>query len=167
MASVVTADASYSIQSPGLIIKRHRTALYFAPAANLVMSSVRPQEQGVASGANNALREVGGALGIAIGMASIGPGPRPTNCRSFVDGLRPALVDRARRWSPSRKSRGTADPRPAPYGERLPGVRDSHGGTELESMAGLQRDAAPSARRGRIRRTAGPRKPGSRTGRRT
>ncbi|CAM5543808.1 DHA2 family efflux MFS transporter permease subunit OS=Streptomyces alboniger OX=132473 GN=CP975_20890 PE=4 SV=1 [Streptomyces alboniger] len=92
MASVVTADASYSIQLPGLIISGIGMALYFAPAANLVMSSVRPQEQGVASGANNALREVGGALGIAI-MASIfsAQGGYETG-QTFVDGLRPALV---------------------------------------------------------------------------
>ncbi|WP_405617877.1 MFS transporter [Streptomyces sp. NBC_00076] len=92
MASVVTADASYSIQLPGLIISGIGMALYFAPAANLVMSSVRPQEQGIASGANNALREVGGALGIAI-MASIfsAQGGYETG-QTFVDGLRPALV---------------------------------------------------------------------------
>ncbi|MGW0763231.1 MFS transporter [Streptomyces sp. NPDC002814] len=92
MASVVTADASYSIQLPGLIISGIGMALYFAPAANLVMSSVRPSEQGVASGANNALREVGGALGIAV-MASIfsAQGGYETG-QTFVDGLRPALV---------------------------------------------------------------------------
>ncbi|MEV1077193.1 MFS transporter [Streptomyces sp. NPDC050211] len=92
LASVVTADASYSIQLPGLIISGIGMALYFAPAANLVMSSVRHSEQGMASGANNALREVGGALGIAI-MASIfsAQGGYETG-QTFVDGLRPALV---------------------------------------------------------------------------
>ncbi|MFE7929450.1 DHA2 family efflux MFS transporter permease subunit [Streptomyces sp. NPDC057456] len=92
MAAVATVDASYAVQLPGLIVSGIGMALFFAPASNLVMSSVRPQEQGIASGANNALREVGGALGIAI-MASIfsaqggyESGP------AFVDGLRPALV---------------------------------------------------------------------------
>jgi multisubunit Na+/H+ antiporter MnhC subunit len=67
-------------------------ALFFAPAANLVMSSVRPAEQGIASGANNALREVGGALGVAV-MASIfsAQGGYQTG-QTFVDGLKPALV---------------------------------------------------------------------------
>ncbi|MFB0616938.1 MFS transporter [Streptomyces sp. AGS-58] len=92
MARVATTDASYAVQLPALIISGVGMALYFAPAADLVMSSVRPQEQGIASGANNALREVGGALGIAV-MASIfsargGYG----SAQSFVDGLRPALV---------------------------------------------------------------------------
>ncbi len=92
MASVVTVDASYGAQLPGLIISGVGMALFFAPAANLVMSSVRASEQGIASGANNALREVGGALGIAV-MASIfsAQGGYETG-QTFVDGLRPALV---------------------------------------------------------------------------
>ncbi|KMS69605.1 major facilitator transporter [Streptomyces viridochromogenes] len=92
MASVVTVDASYAAQLPGLIISGVGMALFFAPAANLVMSSVRASEQGIASGANNALREVGGALGIAV-MASIfsAQGGYETG-QTFVDGLRPALV---------------------------------------------------------------------------
>src|SRR4051795_9800451 len=92
MASVVTTDASYAAQLPGLILSGIGMALFFAPASNLVMSSVRSEEQGIASGANNALREVGGALGIAV-MASIfsAQGGYESG-QSFVDGLRPALV---------------------------------------------------------------------------
>ncbi|MDH6568449.1 EmrB/QacA subfamily drug resistance transporter [Streptomyces sp. SAI-117] len=92
MASVVTVDASYSAQLPGLVLSGIGMALFFAPASNLVMSSVLPREQGIASGANNALREVGGALGIAV-MASIfsSQGGYESG-QSFVDGLRPALV---------------------------------------------------------------------------
>ncbi|MFF7071420.1 DHA2 family efflux MFS transporter permease subunit [Streptomyces pseudovenezuelae] len=92
MASVVTVDASYSAQLPGLILSGIGMALFFAPASNLVMSSVLPKEQGIASGANNALREVGGALGIAV-MASIFSSQGGYDSgQSFVDGLRPALV---------------------------------------------------------------------------
>ncbi|MFG2458696.1 MFS transporter [Streptomyces sp. NPDC048523] len=92
MSSVVTVDASYGAQLPGLILSGIGMALFFAPASNLVMSSVLPKEQGIASGANNALREVGGALGIAV-MASIfsSQGGYESG-QSFVDGLRPALV---------------------------------------------------------------------------
>ncbi|SDL36178.1 DHA2 family efflux MFS transporter permease subunit [Streptomyces indicus] len=90
-AVVLSPDVSYAAQLPALIISGVGMALFFAPAANLVMSSVRPAEQGIASGANNALREVGGALGIAI-LAAVfsaqgGYGPAQT----FVDGLGPAL----------------------------------------------------------------------------
>ena len=41
-------------------------ALVFAPAANAVLSAVRRHETGQASGANNAIREVGGVFGIAV-----------------------------------------------------------------------------------------------------
>ncbi|MEV7326056.1 DHA2 family efflux MFS transporter permease subunit [Streptomyces sp. NPDC093970] len=92
MASVVTAHASYGVQLPGLIISGIGMALYFAPAANLVMSAVSPQEQGIASGANNALREVGGALGIAVMSSIFAAQGGYESAQSFVDGLRPALV---------------------------------------------------------------------------
>ncbi|MET7270283.1 MFS transporter [Streptomyces flaveolus] len=92
LASVITADAGYAAQLPGLIISGIGMALFFAPASALVMSSVLPKEQGIASGANNALREVGGALGIAV-MASIfaAQGGYESG-QSFVDGLRPAVA---------------------------------------------------------------------------
>jgi len=66
-------------------------ALFFAPVANVVLSSVRPQEEGQASGANNAIRELGGVFGVAV-LASIfahyGGYGAPQH---FVDGLRPAV----------------------------------------------------------------------------
>ncbi|MGW5493812.1 MFS transporter [Streptomyces olivaceoviridis] len=92
MSWVVTTDASYAVQLPGLIVSGIGMALYFAPAASLVMASVRPQEQGIASGANNALREVGGALGIAVMSSIFSARGGYESAQSFVDGLRPALV---------------------------------------------------------------------------
>jgi len=66
-------------------------AMFFAPTANVVLSAVRPSEEGKASGANNAIREVGGVLGVAV-LASVfarygGYGSPVT----FTDGLVPAL----------------------------------------------------------------------------
>src|SRR5258708_2516010 len=59
--------------------------LFFAPVANVVLSSVRPEQEGKASGATNAIRELGGVFGVAV-LASIfsgvGGGPR-----------RPGLLD--------------------------------------------------------------------------
>ncbi|MGW2705222.1 DHA2 family efflux MFS transporter permease subunit [Streptomyces sp. NPDC001340] len=92
LASVATADVSYAAQLPGLIISGIGMALFFAPASNLVMSSVLPTEQGIASGANNALREVGGALGIAVMSSIFSAQGGYESAQAFVDGLRPALV---------------------------------------------------------------------------
>ena len=41
-------------------------ALFFAPMANVVLSAVRPEQEGQASGANNAIRELGGVFGVAV-----------------------------------------------------------------------------------------------------
>ncbi|MGW3494168.1 DHA2 family efflux MFS transporter permease subunit [Streptomyces sp. NPDC001020] len=91
-ASVVATDTSYVAQLPALIISGIGMSLYFAPAASLVMSSVRPQEEGIASGANNALREVGGALGIAVMSSIFAAQGGYESAQRFVDGLRPALA---------------------------------------------------------------------------
>ncbi len=45
-------------------------ALFFAPVANVVLSSVRPDQEGKASGAQNAIRELGGVFGVAV-LASV------------------------------------------------------------------------------------------------
>ncbi|WP_338697341.1 DHA2 family efflux MFS transporter permease subunit [Streptomyces sp. Q6] len=90
-ASVVAADVSYAAQLPALIISGVGMSLYFAPASHLVMSSVREHEQGIASGANNALREVGGALGIAIMSSIFSARGGYDSAQHFVDGIEPAL----------------------------------------------------------------------------
>ncbi|MDG9727580.1 MFS transporter [Streptomyces sp. DH41] len=92
LALVITADASYAVQLPGLILSGIGMALFFAPASALVMSSVVPKEQGIASGANNALREVGGALGIAVMSSIFAAQGGYESGQSFVDGLRPAVA---------------------------------------------------------------------------
>ncbi|MFI9239748.1 MFS transporter [Streptomyces sp. NPDC053079] len=90
-AVVIEADVSYAAQLPALIVSGVGMALYFAPAANLVMSSVRPAEQGIASGANNALREVGGALGVAVMASVFSAQGGYESAATFLDGIRPAL----------------------------------------------------------------------------
>ncbi|MCX5559965.1 DHA2 family efflux MFS transporter permease subunit [Streptomyces sp. NBC_00038] len=90
-ALVVSPEMSYVAQLPALIISGIGMGLYFAPSAALVMSSVLPSEQGIASGANNALREVGGALGIAVLASVFSAQGGYESAQRFVDGLSPAL----------------------------------------------------------------------------
>jgi EmrB/QacA subfamily drug resistance transporter len=119
LASVATADASYASQLPGLILNGIGMALFFAPASHLVMASVRPAEQGIASGANNALREVGGALGIAVMSSIFSAQGGYESGRAFVDGLQPAVMTGAATVAlagvaalllPTRRRRGTDTP---------------------------------------------------------
>ncbi|WP_338677272.1 DHA2 family efflux MFS transporter permease subunit [Streptomyces sp. SCSIO 30461] len=90
-ALVLAPEVSYAAQLPALIISGVGMALFFAPAANLLMSSVRPAEQGMASGANNALREVGGALGVAILSSVFSSQGGFESAQAFTDGTVPAL----------------------------------------------------------------------------
>ncbi|MCX0245447.1 MFS transporter [Streptomyces drozdowiczii] len=90
-ALIIAPDASYASQLPALIIGGIGMALYFAPAASLVMSSVRPGDQGIASGSNNALREVGGALGVAVLTTVFASQGGLESAQSFTDGTVPAV----------------------------------------------------------------------------
>ncbi|MBH1935112.1 DHA2 family efflux MFS transporter permease subunit [Streptomyces sp. AV19] len=90
-ALTISADVSYAAQLPALIAGGAGMALYFAPASALVMSSVRPADQGIASGASSALRELGGAFGVAVlGSVFAAQGGYGSPQR-FVDGITPAL----------------------------------------------------------------------------
>jgi EmrB/QacA subfamily drug resistance transporter len=67
-------------------------ALVFAPSANAVLGSVATDEAGQASGATNAIREVGGVMGISV-LATVfsGSGGYATPS-TFVAGLAPAIA---------------------------------------------------------------------------
>jgi hypothetical protein len=65
--------------------------MFFAPSANLVLSTVRPEEQGIASGANNAIREVGGAIGVATPAAVLSGQGGYGSASEFAAGLTPAF----------------------------------------------------------------------------
>ena len=70
IAAVSTADVAYSSLLGPFIVSGIGMGMFFAPVANVVLSAVRPIEEGKASGANNAIREVGGVFGVAV-LASI------------------------------------------------------------------------------------------------
>lgn len=81
----------YPALIPAIVVCGIGMSLYFGPTAQLVMAGVRPQEHGIASGANNALREVGGALGVAVLAAVFSAQGGYQSTRAFRDGLVPAL----------------------------------------------------------------------------
>ena len=91
IATVSSPTMPYSDVVAPFFLSGIGMALFFAPVANVVLSSVRPVEEGQASGANNAIRELGGVFGVAV-LASIfahyGGYGAPQH---FVDGLRPAV----------------------------------------------------------------------------
>jgi hypothetical protein len=75
-----------------LIISGIGMGLFFAPVANVVLSAVRPFEEGQASGANNAIREVGGVFGVAVLASVFSAFGGYASLQDFVDGLQPAVL---------------------------------------------------------------------------
>ena len=65
--------------------------MFFAPVANVVLSAVRPEEEGQASGANNAIREIGGVFGVAVLASVFSQYGGYESPQTFVDGLSPAI----------------------------------------------------------------------------
>jgi MFS family permease len=66
-------------------------ALVFAPAANAVLGAVAPAEAGKASGATNAIREVGGVLGVAVLASVFSSSGSYASPAAFSDGVNAAL----------------------------------------------------------------------------
>jgi EmrB/QacA subfamily drug resistance transporter len=91
IAAITTQTMPYSDIIVPFVLSGIGMAMYFAPVANVVLSSVRPKEEGQASGANNAIRELGGVFGVAV-LASIFAhyGGYRTHA-AFVNGLNAAV----------------------------------------------------------------------------
>jgi EmrB/QacA subfamily drug resistance transporter len=66
-------------------------SLFFAPVANVVLSSVRPEHEGKASGANNAIRELGGVFGVAVLASVFAQAGGYRSPETFVHGLTTAV----------------------------------------------------------------------------
>jgi MFS family permease len=87
IASVSTPDVAYTSLIAPFALAGTGMALVFAPTANAVLAAVRPQEAGQASGATNAIREVGGALGVAVLASVFASSGSYASPQAFVDGM--------------------------------------------------------------------------------
>lgn len=91
LAVAVGESVSFLTLVPGFFLNGFGMGLYYGPVANIVMGSVERVEEGIASGANNAIREVGGVLGVAVLATIFTTAGGYGSGGEFVDGLRPAL----------------------------------------------------------------------------
>jgi EmrB/QacA subfamily drug resistance transporter len=91
LAAVSTPTVAYTELVIPFILSGAGMAMFFAPVANVVLSSVRPEEEGQASGANNAIREVGGVFGVAVLATVFSQYGGYESPQTFVDGLSPAI----------------------------------------------------------------------------
>jgi EmrB/QacA subfamily drug resistance transporter len=91
ISGVSTPTTPYSELVLPFVISGMGMALFFAPVANVVLSAVRPEEEGQASGAQNAIRELGGVFGVAVLASIFAHYGGYVSAQGFVDGLRPAV----------------------------------------------------------------------------
>jgi EmrB/QacA subfamily drug resistance transporter len=91
LATVSTPTVPYVELVPAFVISGIGMALFIAPVANVVLSAVLPREEGQASGASNAIREVGGVFGVAVLASVFSSYGGYESGQAFVDGLGPAV----------------------------------------------------------------------------
>ena len=91
LASILSTDTPYGEMIVPFIMAGAGMALVFAPSANAVLSAVRADQAGQASGATNAIRETGGVLGVAVLATIFTHAGGYGSPQAFVNGLAPAL----------------------------------------------------------------------------
>lgn len=91
LATVLAPNAQYTSFIGPFMLAGAGMAMVFAPAANAVLSAVHPSEAGQASGATNAIRELGGVLGVAVLASVFTAAGGYASPSIFVAGLQPAV----------------------------------------------------------------------------
>ncbi|HVI35234.1 MAG TPA: MFS transporter, partial [Gaiellales bacterium] len=91
IATVLGPTTAYALFVPGFVLTGSGMAMVFAPAANAILASVRPDQAGQASGATNTIREIGGVLGVAVLATVFTSNGGFISPQTYVDGLVPAV----------------------------------------------------------------------------
>jgi EmrB/QacA subfamily drug resistance transporter len=137
LAAISSPTVPYLTLVPAFVISGVGMSLFFAPVANVVLGSVRRDQEGIASGANNAIRELGGVFGISVLGAVFSARGGYTSGTAFVSGLSSAvwvggaavaaasaaalLLPRLRRTAGVSAAAQTAEAEPASVPEPAPG----------------------------------------------
>jgi EmrB/QacA subfamily drug resistance transporter len=87
IAAISTPTTAYVDLIGPFVVSGIGMSLFFAPVANVILSSVRPEREGQASGANNALRELGGVFGVAVLAAVFAHVGGYRTAESFTHGM--------------------------------------------------------------------------------
>jgi EmrB/QacA subfamily drug resistance transporter len=91
LALIITPEIAYGRLIIPFVLAGTGMALVFAPSANAVLGSVRPEDAGQASGATNAIRELGGVIGVAILASVFSANGSYASPAAFTAGLTAAL----------------------------------------------------------------------------
>jgi EmrB/QacA subfamily drug resistance transporter len=87
-----TPDLAYGNLVVAFVMAGIGMGLTFAPISTMALGSVSEGERGVASGANNTIREVGVAAGVATLASIFSSFGGYASGQNFVDGMRPAVL---------------------------------------------------------------------------
>jgi EmrB/QacA subfamily drug resistance transporter len=91
LARGITVTVPYIDMVPALILAGTGMGVFFALLAPLALSYTSPDDEGTASGVNNAMRELGVVLGVAVLAAVFAANGSYATRHAFVAGLTPAL----------------------------------------------------------------------------
>ncbi|HLH64885.1 MAG TPA: MFS transporter [Solirubrobacteraceae bacterium] len=148
LALLAGVHESYASMIGPFLLGGSGMGLVFAPSSSAVLSSVRPEQAGQASGATNAIRELGGVLGVSVLASVFTADGGYGSAHRFIAGMVPAvwvgaavlaagsLVLLAVRFRPAR----SAAPAPEPIAPDGSGLAWS-AGIDSASAGGL--DPAP------------------------
>jgi EmrB/QacA subfamily drug resistance transporter len=89
---ISSTSVGYGSMVVPFIISGIGMGLFFAPMANVILSSVRAEEEGKASGASSAIRELGGVFGVAVLAAVFARQGSYASPQAFVEGMVPAVL---------------------------------------------------------------------------
>lgn len=95
LAVLVSAEGGYTSVLPGLLVLSVGMGLSMSPATAVITESLPVTKQGVASALNDTVRELGGAMGIAMLGSVVSSGYR-SSVAAATTGLPPELADRVK-----------------------------------------------------------------------
>lgn len=95
LATMSSADGGYLSILPGLIVMGAGMGLSMTPSTTAITESLPAEKQGVASALNDTVREVGGAVGVAL-LGSVLNSAYRANVTDATAGLPPELAEPVR-----------------------------------------------------------------------
>jgi EmrB/QacA subfamily drug resistance transporter len=91
LAALASPSTSYLTLVTPFILSGVGMSLFFAPSASLILRSVAPAEEGQASGAMQAIRELGGVFGVAVLASVFAHNGSFESPQAISDGVGPAV----------------------------------------------------------------------------
>ncbi|QHT55412.1 MFS transporter [Cellulomonas sp. H30R-01] len=89
---LVGGDVVYADLVPGLVLAGVGMGLTFAPSATAVLADMGADDHGTASSVNATIRELGGALGVAVLVAVFQAADGTLTPEGYTAGLQPAML---------------------------------------------------------------------------